>query len=180
MVGLKVVMGKLARFLSENIPRAIGVLYSISAVAIFVLMVLMVADATMRKSFTKVIPVAWQLEITLIVLIGVFGFARTQAMKQHINVTVLSKFMNKRQHMILDAFGCGLGFIVFTLVVWQAWLWTADSWRVNEYFHGIVKLPVYPTKFAFMLGAAAFNIQYLLDFLHLIRSLTKEKEETLR
>jgi TRAP-type C4-dicarboxylate transport system permease small subunit len=140
--------------------RACGL---ISAVATFVMMVLVVANVAGRYLFNK--PLTGTLEFTesLLVLIIFLSLALTQYDGGHIRVTLLTRRLPKRYARALTV-GCMLaGAAFFTWCAYAAWVFAAQAHSFNEQEWGTVVFPLWPVKFVVFIGIAMLAIQFLLD-----------------
>jgi TRAP-type C4-dicarboxylate transport system permease small subunit len=135
----------------------------ISAVATFLMMVLVVANIIGRYLFNK--PVTGTLEFTesLLVLIIFCSVALTQYDGGHIRVNLVTRRLPKRVARILTVVAMLCGCAFFTWCAYAAWIFAAQSYSFNEQEWGEVVFPLWPMKFVVFAGIALLALQFLLD-----------------
>ncbi len=135
----------------------------ISAVATFVMMVLVVANVLGRYLFNK--PLTGTLEFTesLLVLIIFLSLALTQYDGGHIRVTLITRKLPPAWARIFTVISmlCGAGF--FLWCAYAAWIFAVESFSFGEQEWGEVVFPLWPMKFVVFFGIALLAIQFLLD-----------------
>jgi TRAP-type C4-dicarboxylate transport system permease small subunit len=151
----------------QRLYRAYGMLLRgcglISAVATFVMMVLVVANVAGRYLLNK--PLTGTLEFTesLLVLIIFLSVALTQYDGGHIRVTLMTRRLPKRAARVLSI-GCMLcGAAFFAWCGYAAWVYAAQSYSFNEHEWGEVVFPLWPMKFVVFIGIVLLAVQFLLD-----------------
>jgi len=140
--------------------RAMGL---VSAVATFLMMLLVVANIIGRYLFNK--PLDGTLEFTesLLVLIIFLSVALTQYDGGHIRVTLLRRRLPKSWAQALDIFCMIAGAAFFTWCTYAAWRFALQSWSFKEQEWGTVVFPLYPVKFVVFVGLLMLAVQFLLD-----------------
>ena len=161
---------------------AIGIMSKINMITavlggllVFLYMFLVSGNIFGRYFINK--PIDGTMEIGQIVLASVifFNLAFAQMKGAHIRVTaVLEKihtpWRNKIEKAILV-----LGFLIMALLAWRAFPFAMESFHYRE-AHMSVDIPIWPTKFIFLIGWSMFSIQFLLEFLNKI--LTEKHSDT--
>ena len=135
----------------------------ISAVSVFVMMVLVVINVAGRYLLNK--PLAGTLEFTesLLVLIIFLSLALTQYDGGHIRVTLLTRRLPKALAQAATVFCMLAGAAFFTWCAYAAWKFALQSWSFKEQEWGTVVFPLYPVKFVVFVGLLMLAIQFLLD-----------------
>jgi len=135
----------------------------ISAIATFVMMVLVVANILGRYLLNK--PVTGTLEFTesLLVLIIFLSLAITQYDGGHIRVTLLTRRLPAIYARAATVFCMLLGATFFFWCSYAAWNFAVQSYSFNEHEWGTVVFPLYPVKFVVFAGILLLAIQFLLD-----------------
>ncbi len=140
--------------------RGFGV---ISAIATFVMMLLVVINVIGRYLFNK--PLTGTLEFTesLLVLIIFLSVALTQYDGGHIRVTLLTRRLPRAwaRGFSIGAMLAGAAF--FTWCGYAAWIYAAQSYSFGEQEWGEVVFPLWPMKFVVFFGIALLAIQFVLD-----------------
>ena len=138
---------------------------SISSLAVLIMAIVGGLDVIGANIFNKPVPAAYEITELLMVLVVLPAISSLQARQMNIAVDIVTGSMNPRNQRLLGIFATVLGATFFGLVAWQGWVMAFDSVRVFEYSQGAYRIPVYPFKFAFAVGASLMVIQYAKDLL---------------
>jgi TRAP-type C4-dicarboxylate transport system permease small subunit len=151
------------RCLYRAYGRLLRVVALISAVSVFVMMVLVVINVAGRYLLNK--PLTGTLEFTesLLVLIIFLSVALTQFDGGHIRVTLLTRCLPKAWARALSIFCMVCGAVFFTWCAYAAWVFAAQAYSFNEQEWGEVVFPLWPMKFVVFIGIVMLAIQFLLD-----------------
>jgi TRAP-type C4-dicarboxylate transport system permease small subunit len=135
----------------------------ISAVATFVMMVLVVTNVAGRYLLNR--PLTGTLEFTesLLVIIIFLSVALTQYDGGHIRVTLLTRRLPKTWAHALTVASMLCGAAFFAWCAYAAWIYAVQSYSFNEHEWGEVVFPLWPMKFVVFFGIALLAIQFLLD-----------------
>ncbi|MCP8938758.1 TRAP transporter small permease [Alsobacter sp. SYSU M60028] len=135
-----------------------------AGVALFLLMWLVNTNALSRKLFN--LPITGTLEITeaAMPIIILLPMAYTQLRKGHIRVTMLTDNLPKALRTGLLLVTLALGCLFMAWVAWATFGYAARAYRMGESAWGVVRFPIWPSKFAVSLGAGLLCVQFLLDF----------------
>lgn len=132
--------------------------------ATFCIMLLIVANALMRKAINVPIPAALEVTQALLVLVIVLPFAYTQMRGEHVNTIFFTKTLSRGPRRFLHIFWLLCGAALFLAVTYGTFQYGMRSYRMNEQIWGAtVQFPVWPSKLAVSLGTLLFSIQLLLD-----------------
>ena len=142
---------------------------SFAGAATFCIMLLIVANALMRKAINVPIPAALEVTQALLVLVIVLPFAYTQMRREHVNTIFFTKTLSRRKQRFLHIFWLFCGAALFLAVTYGTFQYGMRSYRMNEQIWGAtIQFPVWPAKLAVSLGTFLFSIQLLLDAVHAI------------
>lgn len=100
------------------------------------------------------------------VMIPIFVFlpmAYTEIVDHHIRVEVVTTHFSKTGKNMADLFAYLCGFCLLIIFAWQNWEYAMNSWGTDEYYPGILRIRVYPAKFAIALGSTLFAVQFLIN-----------------
>lgn len=135
-----------------------------AGVATFCIMLLIVANALLRKTINIPIPAALEVTQALLVLVIVLPFAYTQMRHEHVNTIFFTKSLPRRSQRFLHIFWLLCGAALFLAVTYGTFQYGMRSYRINEQVWGAtIQFPVWPSKLAVSLGTLLFSIQLLLD-----------------
>ncbi len=147
----------------------------IAVFVIFWMAVWITFDVIGRYFFKYPIPGTTELVKTGICAVVFLGVAYTMQKGKHIRTTVIIERMPPTIKSYFDIMNSLIGATIFTLLCIYAWKAAWASWLVRE-FDGIqLRVPVYPSRFAVVIGSGLLVIQSLLDIFKHLRSLVKYK-----
>ena len=132
----------------------------ISSVLIFFLVFLVTADVFGRYALGSPIPGTFEITEALMVLIVFLAYAHTEATGHNIRIQLIEKRISERQKTILDLLAYLLGMFIFGVICWQAWVQASVSLEINQRMSGLLRLPLWPAKFAVVLGSFLLVVQF--------------------
>ncbi|CAM5220549.1 hypothetical protein CDEF62S_02151 [Castellaniella defragrans] len=140
----------------------------VSALAVFLIMLLVTANAISRFAFN--LPVTGTLEFsgTLLVIVIFMALARTQHSGQNVRTLMLVKRLNPSWRRLFDLFCVVVGLVFTVLATWAFVLYTAQSFSYFEYEVGAIPYPLYPIKAVATLGLFLLAFNFLLQLLDLL------------
>jgi len=143
--------------------RLLRVFGLVSALATFLMMLLVVANVLGRYLLNK--PLTGTLEITesLLVLIIFLSVALTQYDGGHIRVTLLTRRLPRSAARALTIVSMLSGAAFFAWCAYAAWNFAYQAWTFNEQEWGTVVFPLWPVKFVVFIGILLLAVQFLLD-----------------
>jgi TRAP-type C4-dicarboxylate transport system permease small subunit len=130
-----------------------------------------------RYFFNK--PIDGTMEIGQIVLASVifFNLAYAQMKGAHIRVTAVLELMPKPWRWKIETAILALGFLLMAMLAWRAYPFAMYSFHLRE-VHMSVDVPIWPTKFIFLIGWSMFGMQFLLEFLgRILPDVNPDKDE---
>lgn len=137
------------------------------------MMFLVCCDVVGRYVFNQ--PIQGTMEITsfLMVAIVYFSLARTQSIKGHIIIDILTMRLSLRTQLRLALLSNLLGIVLFGLICWQGLLSAADAWKFGEVTEGLIPFPLFPPKAVIPLGCVLFVLRLSVGCLEAMESLKK-------
>jgi TRAP-type transport system small permease protein len=157
----------------EGITSASKIMVYVSAVALFGMMMVTVADVVGRYVFSKPIKGAFELVGFLMVFAGTWGIAYCQIKKGHIRVDFILQRFSKRVQAILTSVAYFMGLIIFSVLAWRLALlakYYLDLERGNS--TDTLGIPLFPFVVTTVIGMGMMALVLLFDFVH---SLTEVK-----
>lgn len=136
---------------------------------LFIMMLLMVADITLRFLFNKPILGGYELvEILMVLLVGL-GFAFTQSEDGHVRVTMFIDYLPARPKAIVDAMGLLAGTAMMGIVgyagIVQGGISDAQGQTTTVLF-----IPLYPFYYLLGAGFLVYALVMLVDALGVFSS----------
>ena len=104
----------------------------LSAISIFAMLVLVVANVIGRYTFNAPITGAFEITESLLVVIIMLGLALTQFHDGHIRVTILTRRMSPRSAWLAKIVALLLGAAFFAWCGHASWKFAYESYSFNE------------------------------------------------
>jgi TRAP-type C4-dicarboxylate transport system permease small subunit len=137
-----------------------------SSAIIMVIMLLVVSDVCGRVVFNNPIPGTTEITQALLVAMVFLAFGRTQAVRKHVAVEVLTSRLSQKSQIILEVFGLVLSLSIFGLFTWQSGVSAYRAWETGESALGLIDVPAWPAKFMALIGIFWFTMQLIADIRH--------------
>jgi TRAP-type C4-dicarboxylate transport system permease small subunit len=154
--------------MATRVLRTIArVLAEISAYWLFVIMLLVGVDVTMRFFFSKPIPGSLEISEQTVVIITFMAFAYTSMMKRHIRTTAIVDLLPAGVKPVAEYIGILLMAILLSLLIWQTGKEAWEALSIREVRMGLVPVPIYPTKIAIPISLSIAWLYYVLKLLGL-------------
>ena len=150
---------------------------SISAVLIFFLVILVTADVFGRYALGSPIPGTYEITEALMVFIVFLAYAYTEAVGRNIRIQLIEKRITERQKVALDLLAYLLGMFIFGVICWQGWGQAWKAYGIDQRMMGMLRLPLWPSKFALVLGSFLLVLQFVIAFFSGIHKIVKKKAE---
>ncbi len=135
----------------------------LSAISIFVMLLLVVANVIGRYLFNAPITGAFEITESLLVVIIMLGLALTQYHDGHIRVTILTRRMPQQWAWLAKIVALLLGAVFFAWCGYASWKFAYQSYSFNEQEWGTITFPLYPFKFVVFVGIVLLAVQFVLD-----------------
>jgi TRAP-type C4-dicarboxylate transport system permease small subunit len=166
---------KLASRTEAGIHSADKVAAVVASVALVAMMLLTVADVVGRYCFNRPIRGVWEIVGLTMVLAGTWGWGYCQMQKGHVRVDIILGRFPRKIQTIIQIVAYLIGFVVFSLMSWRAFLLAADYLtRGRAGVTDILEIPYYPIWLALVIGAGLLALTALID---LLRSLSEVKRK---
>ena len=122
-------------------------------------------------------PLAGALEITesTMVLIVFGGLAYAQIRRRHLRVELVYLLAGPWLRSAMDIVATLAALVFFTLLAWQGWREAMFSLTISEATTGLVRLPLFPARFALVFGAGLMVAQLAFDLIEDFRNLGRPR-----
>ncbi len=149
-------------------------LADIAGAALVFMMFLIFASSVSRFVFR--LPVPDVEVITEMLLVGVvfLAFAYTQALRQHVQVTLFTQPLSIRAKHWLGAFGYCIGIIAFSVLLYGLYRGAFRAWETGDAYFGVNVIQTWPARTLAVIGVAAIVIRLVVD---LVSALTAKPED---
>lgn len=148
---------------SAILARIETALVFLSGVALAVIMLVVVADVTLRYAFRS--PLGWSYDlIGTYLMVCVFFFALSDTLHHHGHIAI-DIFTPQLPRWFLHA-SLGIGYAVSALllamIAWQAWYRTTAAWNANNLISATVPWPTWPSYLMAVIGTALMTLRCTL------------------
>ncbi|WP_108658340.1 TRAP transporter small permease subunit [Acuticoccus kandeliae] len=154
--------------LSKIVERLAFGCVLLGGLGLLIAMLLGVGDV-IGTFFNHPLPGALEVTESTMVLIVFGGLAYAQIRRRHIRVELAYLRAGPRLRSVMDIIASVSAIVFFSLLAWQGWNEALYSLSIKESTFGIVRFPLYPARFALVLGSVLFILQLCLDLVNDIR-----------
>lgn len=144
-------------------------------VALFLMMVISVANMTMRY-FGKPLGPAYELVGFLGAVTVSFPLAYAQVKRSHIAVDILSSRFSRTLRRTVAGIGLVLGMMFFCLATWQVAVF-ANTMRLTGELSETTKMSYYHFVFAVSAGCGLMVFSLLVDFMNLVTGQSTDEDK---
>lgn len=150
-----------------------GLTQALAFLAVFcivAMLIAIVADVTRRTLAGESVPGVVELGEVAMVVIVFLGLGFAERRGAHVAMTLVVRKLAPRTAAIVN----GLGLLLVVAVVgWMVWV-TADraleSFAVQEYRFGLVRVPVWPARIAIAVGLAVYFLELVFRLIDDVRA----------
>jgi len=146
----------------------------ISAVLLFIMMILILADVVGRYLFNNPIPGTIDFTRVFMAAVIFLGLSYTEECRGHIRATAFISRLPKKVIFCMDVFASLVGLTLFTVITWQGWIIFFESWSSGEYYPGIIQVPIYPARLLVCLGCILVCLQFIANIIMSVLGKTEE------
>ena len=136
---------------------------TIGAIALTLMAAVLGCGIVSRYVFGKPIPGVYDIVQLLLVWVVFLSLAFTQKEKRHIRVEIILNRISHRSRKYFDIASEISGGIFCTLMSWQSAKMAWSSLLDQEYWPGLLRVPIYPSKAALFFGVSILAIRFFLD-----------------
>ena len=156
-----------AKALSLAMSRVTNALAFFSGSLVFLYVLLVAANIIGRNFFNR--PIDGTVEIGQLVLAMVifFNLAYAQLEKAHIRVTFLLEHLSSKYRRKMELAILAIGFFCMAIMTWRSIPFALSSFYEGE-SHMSVDLPIWPTKFIFLIGWILLGLEFFSEFVNKI------------
>jgi TRAP-type C4-dicarboxylate transport system permease small subunit len=160
---------KIASRTESGVHSTNTIMAYVSAVALFGMMMLTVADVFGRYVLSNPIKGTWELVGFMLVAAGGWGMGYCQIRKGHIRVDFLLSRFPEKIRAVLTILANFLGLVAFSLLCWRCVLYaqyylSIKTGNATDTLH----IPLYPFVLVLAVGAGMLALVILFDLIHSI------------
>ena len=153
--------------------RTLITLNYISVLIIFLMALWVFCDVSGRFFFNHPIPGTTELVKCYIVAIVFLGIAYTMNQKRHIRTTLLLVRLSPAAQTWCEILSSLVAVGIFGALCYFSFQEAWSSWLVREFDGVQLRVPVYPARFAVVMGSGLLVIQGILDFFSQVNTLKR-------
>lgn len=161
-------------FVIDLVDRAVrrfeDVLDRLAQLALFIMMVLICADAGGRYLLDKPVPAAYEMtEMYLMIGVVFLALARNQALGGNVAVDFLVQLAGPGWRRLLGFFYVASALLVYFAIAYMATRMAVQNFSLGRWTHGAFPLPTGPSWALFAVGAIAMTLRLALQMLRALR-----------
>lgn len=153
--------------------RAELFMLNISVIAFYGMAVIVTTNVISRWIGRPIIPDDILLVQELMVIVIMFPLALITACRLHISVDVFTEGLDKKRKTILALLEHSVGLIFLSLLAWAATNGMSKAWSTQEYYSGVLDIPVWIGHFLFTIGILFFLFRLAIMAVYDFRSLLR-------
>ena len=152
--------------------RAERVLTWLAITAFFTMAIIVTTNVISRWIGRAIIPDDIMLVKELMVLVILLPIGLVTALRQHISVDLFTEWLPRKGKICLALLEHCVGLLFVGLLTWAAWKGAVQAWQTQDYYAGVLDIPMWIGHFTFLFGVALFLIRLILMVFHDLRSLS--------
>lgn len=160
-------------FLGRSIFSLSRGLNIVGVSTLMVMMVLTVADVSLRYLINQPIPGSFELTEFLLVILASFGLAYTAIQNGHVTVDLVVKRFSPKTQAVIDTITCLISIGIFATVIWASILYARSEWNAKA-VSTVLLLPRFPFILVVVLGGAVLCLALLVNLLNSLNKVVKK------
>lgn len=149
--------------------RAERALAGVAIVGLFAMAALITLNVVSRWIGRAIVPDDIQLVKELMVLVILLPLGVVTAAREHISVDLLTEGASPRARRLLDLLAHLVGLVLAGLITFAAWRNATDAWAKQDYYSGVLNIPMWIGHFAFVFGCGVFLLRLIALVVHDLR-----------
>ncbi|WP_260287169.1 TRAP transporter small permease [Peribacillus aracenensis] len=155
-----------------------SVIFFVAQIAVFIMMILISADAFMRYVFNQSIVGAYQFSEKYLMVILVFlSISYVWKLGGHIRIDLLTQFMPNKLVKVLDILYTLAAACLIFLIGYQAMISTQEAYINNYVAAGLIPWPTWLSWVWVLIGPYIFTIRLLLSVVYMLLTFNQEDSE---
>jgi C4-dicarboxylate transporter, DctM subunit len=133
----------------------------ISGIFVLVMMVGTTLDVFMRDFFNSPIKGNFELQSLLLSAVAYLGISFVQSNRGHITMDVLLTRLSKNNQLTVQFLADVMFLLIAVLITWQMGIQAWNAFITGDYFYGLIRFPIWPTKTAITLGMGLLSLRLI-------------------
>ena len=136
---------------------------TVGALALAAMAAVLGCGIVSRYIFGKPIPGVYDIVQLLLIWVVFLSLSFTQKEERHIRVEIVMRTLSERPKAWFDIAATTIGAVLCLIMSWQSAKMAYASVINGEYWPGLLRVPIYPSKIVLFLGLAILSIRFILD-----------------
>jgi TRAP-type mannitol/chloroaromatic compound transport system permease small subunit len=148
--------------LERAFEKLVNATNAFAVAVVFAVMIYMTASVIGLFLFRTAVPGAVGFAKVMLPLIVFLSITYTLRNDGHVRTGLLYDRVGRRGKAIIDIVNNALGVAMFVLIAFYGWKFAWAAWVTGDFLDGVLKVPVYPTRFAVFLGSVMIAIEFAI------------------
>lgn len=144
---------------------------TLGAIALTIMAAILGGGIISRYVFNTTIAGVYDITQLLLIWVVFLSLSFTEKEERHIRVEIILRRLSPRRKIYFDIGSTVVGFSLCLVWGWQTAKLAWDSVMILEYWPGLLRVPIYPSKVVMLIGILLLLIRFLLDTMKSIRKL---------
>lgn len=163
--------------MQRTVSKINNFLSAITGWLMMAMVALLIADIIWRTAARPLFGMA-EMSVFVMMIVIYLGFSRCEEHEDHVRLEFLIHAARGRLRRAMILIARLLGLAAVALFFYAVLTDALFAYRTNESIAGVVNLPIWPTKFVMVVGAALFLVQALLNLLRAPDRLDASRSES--
>lgn len=157
----------------ETVPpgRVEWFLARVAVFGLYVMAAIVTVNVVSRWAYRALIPDDVFLIQEFMVLVVLLPLGVVTATRQHIQVDLFTEWLPPRGKRALAVLGHLAGLVFVGLIAWAAWNGAQKAWMTQDYYAGVLDIPMWIGHSTFLVGIVLFLLRLLVMLYHDLRAL---------
>ncbi len=143
----------------------------IAVVGLFAMALIVTVNVISRWMARALIPDDVYLVQELMVLVILLPLGVVTATRQHIRVDLFTEWLPTRGKSLLAVLEHLVGLVFVGLLGWAAWVGAQRAWLTQDYYSGVLDIPMWIGHSTYLVGIALFFLRLMIMLYHDLRAL---------
>lgn len=152
--------------IDNALTRIENALAALSLISVFVMMLLVSADAVSRYLFNAPLQVQYEFTTYYLMVISILpALSWTYRMQGHIRVNLLELTMPTGVRVAWRLISLFLSFLLFAAITWYSGIFAYEVWADGDALFGVIDWPVWLARIWVPLGTGVLSLRLAFDLI---------------
>lgn len=143
----------------------------LAVAGLFAMAAIVTVNVISRWMARTLIPDDVYLVQELMVLVILLPLGVVTATRQHIRVDLFTEWLPSRGKSFLAVLEHLVGLVFVGLLGWAAWIGAQRAWLTQDFYSGVLDIPMWIGHATFLIGIALFCLRLIIMLYHDLRAL---------